>query len=72
MIQFFVMPIPPLAFHDRSFLESTDARPIRILAEYLDPLRRCLSHRPGEHRDRQWNAAKQPAETLEPEHATPL
>jgi uncharacterized protein (TIGR00730 family) len=30
----------PLAYYNREFLESTDARPIRILAEYLDPLRR--------------------------------
>ena len=30
----------PLAYHDEEFLESTDARPIRILAEYLEPLRR--------------------------------
>jgi uncharacterized protein (TIGR00730 family) len=30
----------PLAYHHPEFLESTDARPIRILAEYLDPLRR--------------------------------
>jgi uncharacterized protein (TIGR00730 family) len=30
----------PLAYHNHEFLESTDARPIRILAEYLDPLRR--------------------------------
>ena len=30
----------PLAYHDEPFLESTDARPIRILAEYLEPLRR--------------------------------
>ena len=30
----------PLAYEDLAFLESTDARPIRILAEYLDPLRR--------------------------------
>jgi len=30
----------PLAYLDRSFLESEDARPIRILAEYLEPLRR--------------------------------
>jgi uncharacterized protein (TIGR00730 family) len=44
MIQFFVMPTPPLAYHDLSFLESTDARPIRILAEYLDPLRRFRAH----------------------------
>jgi uncharacterized protein (TIGR00730 family) len=30
----------PLAYYNNDFLESTDARPIRILAEYLDPLRR--------------------------------
>jgi len=30
----------PLAYYDKEFLESTDARPIRILAEYLDPRRR--------------------------------
>ena len=30
----------PLAYHDETFLDSTDARPLRILAEYLDPLRR--------------------------------
>jgi len=30
----------PLAYHDEEFLESTDARPLRILAEYIEPLRR--------------------------------
>ncbi len=30
----------PLAYHNHQFLDSTDARPIRILSEYLDPLRR--------------------------------
>src|SRR4030095_13117153 len=30
----------PLAYHDEEFLESNDARPIRLLAEYLGPLRR--------------------------------
>ena len=30
----------PLAYHDEDFLESTDARPIRLLAEYLEPARR--------------------------------
>src|SRR4026207_2221764 len=30
----------PLAYLDPEFLESEEARPIRILAEYLDPLRR--------------------------------
>jgi uncharacterized protein (TIGR00730 family) len=41
MEQFFNMPSKqPLAYHDEKFLESTDARPIRILSEYLSPLRR--------------------------------
>jgi len=30
----------PLAYHSLEFLESDEARPIRILAEYLEPLRR--------------------------------
>jgi uncharacterized protein (TIGR00730 family) len=30
----------PLAYHDEEFLDSSDARPIRILAEYLEPMRR--------------------------------
>jgi len=30
----------PLAYLDPSFLESEDARPVRIMAEYLEPLRR--------------------------------
>jgi uncharacterized protein (TIGR00730 family) len=30
----------PLAYQDLEFLESEEARPIRILAEYLEPLRR--------------------------------
>jgi uncharacterized protein (TIGR00730 family) len=34
----------PLAYEDDSFLDSTDARPLRILAEYLDPLRRFKLH----------------------------
>ena len=29
---------PRLAYNDRRFLESSDARPIRIISEYLDPL----------------------------------
>ncbi len=34
------MPKQPLAYHDEEFLNSTDARPIRLLAEYLEPARR--------------------------------
>jgi uncharacterized protein (TIGR00730 family) len=30
----------PVAYQDREFLDSDEARPIRILAEYLEPLRR--------------------------------
>src|SRR5688572_30670169 len=30
----------PLAYLDREFLESNEARPIRLLSEYLEPLRR--------------------------------
>src|SRR6476620_5521661 len=30
----------PLAYHDHDFLDSTDARPLQILAGYLEPLRR--------------------------------
>ncbi len=30
----------PLAYYDPDFLESDEARPLRILAEYLEPLRR--------------------------------
>src|SRR6476646_8924834 len=34
------MPHQPLAYLDPKFLESIDARPVRILSEYLEPLRR--------------------------------
>ncbi len=34
------MELQPLAYLDRAFLESEEARPLRILAEYLEPLRR--------------------------------
>src|SRR5262245_15712419 len=30
---------PPLAYRDPEFLDSDDARPVRILAEYLGPMR---------------------------------
>src|SRR6476469_4029205 len=48
MIQFFVMNDHPLAYEDDDFMESTEARQIRILDEYLDPLRR-LSARAQPH-----------------------
>ena len=34
------MPQQPLAYLDPEFLESEEGRPVRILAEYLDPLKR--------------------------------
>jgi len=30
--------VPPLAYHDRQFLDSEEGRPVRILSEYLGPL----------------------------------
>jgi uncharacterized protein (TIGR00730 family) len=36
---------PPLAYHDREFLDSDEGRPLRILAEYLQPLRAFRQHR---------------------------
>jgi uncharacterized protein (TIGR00730 family) len=32
------LPMPKLAYQDRKFMESLGARPLRILAEYFDPL----------------------------------
>jgi uncharacterized protein (TIGR00730 family) len=37
-------PQPSLAYHNQEFLKSTEARPIRMLSEYLDPLRRFRDH----------------------------
>ena len=34
-----------LSYHNDLFVESDDARPIRILAEYLEPLRRFRQER---------------------------
>src|SRR5262250_2496831 len=34
------LPMPDLAYQDPVFMESKPARPLRILAEYLDPLTR--------------------------------
>lgn len=36
---------PGLAYEDPQFLESDDARPIRLLAEYLNPMRRFREER---------------------------
>jgi uncharacterized protein (TIGR00730 family) len=34
------LPMPKLAYQDKKFMESLGARPLRIIAEYLDPLAR--------------------------------
>jgi len=34
-----MMPTPPLAYHDPAFLDSDEGRPVRIVSEYLAPLR---------------------------------
>ena len=34
------MKSQPLAYHDVDFLDSSEARPVRILSEYLEPLKR--------------------------------
>ena len=39
-----IRTIQPLAYHDLEFLDTQDARPIRILAEYLEPARRFRLH----------------------------
>jgi uncharacterized protein (TIGR00730 family) len=39
------MPQQPLAYLDPEFLESDEGRPVRILAEYLEPLRRFRSQK---------------------------
>jgi len=32
------------AYHSRKFMESPDARPVRLLSQYLEPLERCEEH----------------------------
>ena len=34
------LPMPDLAYRDPIFIESLPARPLRILAEYIDPINR--------------------------------
>ena len=34
-----MMPTPPLAYHDPRFIDSEEGRPVRIVSEYLGPLR---------------------------------
>ena len=37
--------IPPLPYHNPEFLKSPEARPIRILSEYIEPATRLRQHR---------------------------
>jgi uncharacterized protein (TIGR00730 family) len=39
------VPGPPLAYRNEAFLDSDEGRPVRILAEYLQPLRAFRQHR---------------------------
>ena len=34
----------PLAYFDRDFIESEEARPLRLLSEYFEPLKRFKAH----------------------------
>src|SRR5580693_3695957 len=42
------LPVPELAYKDPKFMESLPARPLRILAEYLDPLDRLRQANVGD------------------------
>jgi uncharacterized protein (TIGR00730 family) len=42
------LPVPKLAYKDPQFMESLPARPLRILAEYLDPLTRLRQANVGD------------------------
>lgn len=42
------LPMPKLAYEDRKFMESLGARPLRIVAEYLDPLGRLRRAKVGD------------------------
>jgi len=42
------LPMPKLAYEDHIFMESLGARPLRILAEYLDPLGRLRRAKVGD------------------------
>src|ERR1700741_5425049 len=38
-------PRPPLAYRNEEFLDHPDARPLRILSEYLEPLNHFKNHK---------------------------
>src|SRR5215475_9759679 len=39
------LPRPPLAYRNEEFLNHADARPLRILSEYLEPLTHFRNHK---------------------------
>jgi len=39
------LPRPPLAYRNEDFLKNADARPLRILSEYLEPLSHFRNHK---------------------------
>jgi uncharacterized protein (TIGR00730 family) len=43
-----LLPVPKLMYEDPSFMDSLPARPLRILAEYLDPLARLRQENIGD------------------------
>ena len=43
------LPMAKLAYQDPRFMESLGARPLRILAEYLDPLGPSAARKSGGH-----------------------
>jgi uncharacterized protein (TIGR00730 family) len=48
MKRFGHLPMPKLAYEEKIFMESRGARPLRILAEYLDPLGRLRRAKVGD------------------------
>src|SRR5271167_243646 len=48
MRRFGHLPMAKLAYNDPEFMESLGARPIRIVAEYLDPLYRLRREKVGD------------------------
>jgi uncharacterized protein (TIGR00730 family) len=48
MKRFGHLPMPNLAYQDPIFMESLPARPLRILAEYIDPINRLRRARVGD------------------------
>jgi uncharacterized protein (TIGR00730 family) len=61
------LPMPELAYRDTGFMESLPARPLRILAEYLDPLVRMRRENVGDTIVMFGSARIQPRDSAEAE-----